>query len=123
MQRLAGKIAFVTGGARGIGRAIVDKFVAEGAQVMSGDVDERAGRHAEAELSVAGVRATFSAMDVTDDADVQRAISEAVERHKTLDVLVNNAGVNAYFDATEMTEAEWDRVFAVDLKGAWLCAK
>ncbi len=123
MQRLAGKIAFVTGGARGIGRAIVDKFVAEGAQVTFGDVDERAGRQAEAELSANGVRATFSAMDVTNDADVQRAISEAVERHKALDVLVNNAGVNAYFEATEMTEAEWDRVFAVDLKGAWLCAK
>ena len=123
MQRLAGKIAFVTGGARGIGRAIVDKFVAEGAQVTFGDVDERAGRQAEAELSADGVRATFSAMDVTNDADVQRAIGEAVERHKTLDVLVNNAGVNAYFEATEMTEAEWDRVFAVDLKGAWLCAK
>ena len=46
-----------------------------------------------------------------------------VARHGTLDVLVNNAGVNAYFDATEMTEAEWDRVFGVDLKGAWLCAK
>ena len=44
-------------------------------------------------------------------------------RHGALDVLVNNAGVNAYFDATEMTEAEWDRTFAVDLKGAWLCAK
>ncbi len=46
-----------------------------------------------------------------------------MDRHGTLDVLVNNAGINAYFDAATMTEAEWDSVFAVDLKGAWLCAK
>jgi NAD(P)-dependent dehydrogenase (short-subunit alcohol dehydrogenase family) len=123
MERLAGKIAFVTGGARGIGRAIVEKFAAEGAQVTFGDVDDAAGRQTEAELTAAGVRAQFDRGDVTVEADVQRAIEAVVVRHGALDVLVNNAGVNAYFDATAMTEAEWDRVFAVDLKGAWLCAK
>jgi NAD(P)-dependent dehydrogenase (short-subunit alcohol dehydrogenase family) len=123
MERLAGKIAFVTGGARGIGRAIVEKFAAEGAQVTFGDVDEAAGRQTEAELSAAGVRAEFCRGDVTVEADVQRAIEAVLDRRGALDVLVNNAGVNAYFDPTEMTEAEWDRVFAVDLKGAWLCAK
>jgi NAD(P)-dependent dehydrogenase (short-subunit alcohol dehydrogenase family) len=123
MDRLAGKIAFVTGGARGIGRAIVEKFAAEGAQVTFGDVDDAAGRQTEAELTAAGVRAQFHRGDVTVEADVQRAIEAVLDRHGTLDVLVNNAGVNAYFDATAMTEAEWDRVFAVDLKGAWLCAK
>jgi NAD(P)-dependent dehydrogenase (short-subunit alcohol dehydrogenase family) len=123
MERLAGKIAFVTGGARGIGRAIVEKFTAEGAQVTFGDVDDAAGRQTEAELTAAGVRAQFRRGDVTVEADVQRAIEAVLDRHGALDVLVNNAGVNAYFDATAMTEAEWDRVFAVDLKGAWLCAK
>jgi len=123
MERLAGKIAFVTGGARGIGRAVVEKFAAEGAQVTFGDVDEEAGCQTEAELSAAGVRAQFRRGDVTVEADVQRAIEAVLDRHGALDVLVNNAGVNAYFDATAMTEAEWDRVFAVDLKGAWLCAK
>jgi len=123
MERLAGKIAFVTGGARGIGRAIVEKFTAEGAQVTFGDVDDAAGRQTEAELTAGGVRAQFRRGDVTVEADVQRAIEAVLDRHGALDVLVNNAGVNAYFDATAMTEAEWDRVFAVDLKGAWLCAK
>jgi NAD(P)-dependent dehydrogenase (short-subunit alcohol dehydrogenase family) len=66
---------------------------------------------------------TFCRADVTVEADVKRAIEDVVTRHGTLDVLVNNAGVNAYFDATEMTSAEWDRVFGVDLKSAWLCAK
>ena len=60
---------------------------------------------------------------MTAESDVRRAIEAVAGARGTIDVLVNNAGVNAYFDATEMTEAEWDRVFAVDLKGAWLCAK
>jgi len=114
MERLAGKIAFVTGGARGIGRAIVEKFAVEGARVMYVDLDEG---------PQAGASVEFRRADITVEGDVQRAIEAVVAAHGTLDVLVNNAGINAYFDATEMTDAEWDRVFAVDLKGAWLCAK
>src|SRR5438128_4905814 len=123
MGRLAGKVAFVTGGARGIGRAIVEKLAAEGAVVTFVDLDEAGGKEAVRELTANGVRAVFRRADVTSEADVQRAIEEVARAAGTIDVLVNNAGVNAYFDATEMTEAEWDRVFAVDLKGAWLCAK
>jgi len=123
MGRLDGRIAFVTGGARGIGRAITEKFVAEGATVTFADVDEAAGRQTASELTAAGIQATFRRTDITVEADVQRAIEGVVARHGTLDVLVNNAGVNAYYDATAMTEAEWNRVFDVDLKGAWLCAK
>jgi NAD(P)-dependent dehydrogenase (short-subunit alcohol dehydrogenase family) len=123
MGRLNGKIAFVTGGARGIGRAIVEKFAAEGAIVTFADLDEPAGRAAAGELAAAGIAATFDHTDITVEAQVQRAIEAVVARHGALDLLVNNAGVNAYFDATEMTEAEWDRVFGIDLKSAWLCAK
>jgi len=123
MGRLDGRIAFVTGGARGIGRAITEKFVAEGATVTFADVDEAAGRQTASELTAAGIQATFCRTDITVEADVQRAIEGVVARHGTIDVLVNNAGVNAYYDATAMTEAEWNRVFDVDLKGAWLCAK
>ena len=123
MGRLDGRIAFVTGGARGIGRAIALKFAAEGATVTFADLDEAAGRTTADELAAKGLPVTFCRADVTSEADVQRAIEDVVTRHGTLDVLVNNAGVNAYFDATEMTSAEWDRVFGVDLKSAWLCAK
>ena len=123
MGRLDGKIAFVTGGARGIGRAIVEKFVAEGAIVAFVDVDDDAGRQATGELSAAGAAVEFRRADITVEDEVRQVIEDVVARRGTLDVLVNNAGINAYFDATEMTEAEWDRVFAVDLKGAWLCAK
>ncbi len=123
MGRLDGRIAFVTGGARGIGRAITEKFVAEGATVTFADVDEAAGLQTAGELTAAGIQAIFCRTDITVEADVQRAIEGVVARHGTLDVLVNNAGVNAYYDATAMTEGEWNRVFDVDLKGAWLCAK
>jgi NAD(P)-dependent dehydrogenase (short-subunit alcohol dehydrogenase family) len=114
MERLAGKIAVVTGGARGIGRAIVEKLAAEGARVTYVDLDEG---------PQAGAGVAFRRADITVEADVQHAIEAVVAAHGTIDVLVNNAGINAYFDATRMTEAEWDRVFSVDLKGAWLCSK
>lgn len=123
MGRLDGKIALVTGGARGIGRAIVEKFVAEGAAVTFVDVDEAVGRATAGELAAVGTSAPFRRADITAEADVRAVIEDMLARHGTIDVLVNNAGVNAYFDPTEMTEAEWDKVFAVDLKGAWLCAK
>jgi NAD(P)-dependent dehydrogenase (short-subunit alcohol dehydrogenase family) len=123
MQRLHGKIAFVTGGARGIGRAIVGKFVAEGATVAFVDVDDAVGRQTAAALTSAGAAVEFRRADITSQHDVQQAIEGVIARHGTIDVLVNNAGINAYFDATQMSEADWDGVFAVDLKGAWLCAK
>src|SRR4051794_32282557 len=116
MGRLTGRIAFVTGGARGIGRGIVEKFCAEGAAGAFVDVDAAAGHAPAGELSAAGVRVEFSPADITCEGDVERAIAEVVDRHGSLDILVNNAGVNAYFDPVAMSEAEWDRVFAVDLK-------
>jgi NAD(P)-dependent dehydrogenase (short-subunit alcohol dehydrogenase family) len=118
MRRLDGKIAIVTGGARGIGRAIAEKFAEEGARVTCLDVEEAAGAATARDLGVAFARA-----DVTREDEVRRAVEAVVARDGTVDVLVNNAGVNAYFDAAAMTEAEWDAVMAVDLKGAWLCAK
>jgi NAD(P)-dependent dehydrogenase (short-subunit alcohol dehydrogenase family) len=120
MGRLDGKAAFVTGGARGIGRAIVEKFVDEGASVSFIDLDEESGNHLAQAL---GASAIFERANVTIEVDVQNAIDRLVRERGSIDILVNNAGINAYFDAAEMTEAEWDHVFAVDLKGAWLCAK
>ncbi len=111
--RLQGRIAVVTGGGRGIGRAVVDKLVEEGARVAFLDCDEVP--------APAGVR--FIRADVASEPHVQAAVAEVVAAEGGLDVLVNNAGVNAYYEATTMSEAEWDQTFAVDLKGTWLCAK
>jgi NAD(P)-dependent dehydrogenase (short-subunit alcohol dehydrogenase family) len=122
-MRLTGKVAVVTGGARGIGRATVEKFLAEGARVVFFDVDAATGEATATELAGDGHPVRFIRVDVTDEAQVAAGIGETEQALGRLDILINNAGINAYFDATAMTEAEWEHVFAVDLKGAWLCAK
>jgi NAD(P)-dependent dehydrogenase (short-subunit alcohol dehydrogenase family) len=110
--RLHDKVAVVTGGSRGIGRAIVEKFIAEGAAVTNID------------LSWTGVAlAPFCRADVTRESEVQAAMDEIRSTHGRIDILVNNAGINAYYNAESMTEEQWSSVFDVDLKGAWLCAK
>jgi NAD(P)-dependent dehydrogenase (short-subunit alcohol dehydrogenase family) len=121
--RLAGKVAIVTGGARGIGEATVERALAEGARVALLDIDEVAGFSAATNLDPKGKDLLFVRCDITVERDVEAAMGRVVEHFGRLDVLINNAGVNAYFDATEMTEDQWERVFAVDLKGAWLCTK
>jgi NAD(P)-dependent dehydrogenase (short-subunit alcohol dehydrogenase family) len=101
----------------------VERLAAEGVRVTFCDLAPADGERAAQELGAAGLDAAFEQADVTRESDVARMVEAVVARHGTVDILVNNAGINAYFDAATMTEAEWDTVFAVDLKGAWLCAK
>lgn len=116
------RVAIVTGGSLGIGRATVERLLADGARVAFCGRDADAGQRALAELgSPAG--AVFVQCDVTREADVRNLVGACVERLGRPTLLVNNAGVNATFDAVAMTEAQWDGFFAVDLKAAWLCAK
>lgn len=122
-MRLQNKVAAVTGGAQGIGRAIVEKFHSEGARVALLDIDEVRGSAVATTLGGSDPGVLFMRCDITREADVERAFAAMEEQFGGLDILVNNAGVNTYFDATTMTESEWESVFAVDLKGAWLCAK
>ncbi|MGV1050335.1 MAG: SDR family NAD(P)-dependent oxidoreductase [Solirubrobacterales bacterium] len=118
---LAGEVAIVTGGSRGIGKAIVELFAAHGAEVVFCGRDPRAGAEAAGEIGADAV--AFEPADVASEADVARVVGACRERFGPASILVNNAGVNANFDATTMTEAEWDGFFAVDLKAAWLGAK
>jgi NAD(P)-dependent dehydrogenase (short-subunit alcohol dehydrogenase family) len=120
--KLAGEVAIVTGGSRGIGRAVVELFLAEGASVAFCGRDEQAGRRTETELGPPE-RIAFKVADVASEADVASLVELCAERFGAPTVLVNNAGVNANFDAVEMSEDEWDRFFAVDLKAAWLASK
>ncbi|MBI3971083.1 MAG: 3-oxoacyl-ACP reductase FabG [Chloroflexi bacterium] len=123
-QPLRGKIALVTGGSRGIGRAIVLALAAAGADVV---VNYRVSREmAEAVAACAardGVRALPFQADVTDEAAVQRLFAMVGETFGRLDVLVNNAGVMTQFRLEEVTAAEWDRTIATNLRGVFLCCR
>ena len=121
MKGLEGKVAIVTGAGGGFGRAISLRFVQEGARVVLGDVvptealaDELKGRGGEA-LSVH--------MDVTDGRSVAEAVEAAKEKFGTVHILVNNAGIAKDSLLVRMDEEEWDKVLAVNLKGAFLCTK
>src|SRR3954452_4250200 len=120
-MRLTGKVAIVTGGATGIGKATVEKFVAEGANVVSFVRDEAKGRAAVEGLNADQVLVRIA--DVTNEDQVKAGVEATVSRFGKLDILVNNAGINAYYDAVAMSDADWEHVFGIDLKGAWLCAK
>ncbi|MCW2994881.1 MAG: short-chain dehydrogenase [Conexibacter sp.] len=124
-QSLAGEVAIVTGGSRGIGYAVVELLAAHGAAVAFCGRDEAAGREAQARLAVGagGDRIAFWPADVASEADVAALAAGCRERFGPATILVNNAGVNANFDAETMTEDEWDRFFGIDLKAAWLGAK
>ena len=121
MNALDGKSVLVTGAARGIGAAVAEAVVEEGGAVALLDIDAE-GADTAARLADRGA-AHFFPCDVRSLAAVERAVAEAEQTLGGLDGLVNNAGINAYFDAVAMTEDDWDSVFAVDLKAAWMLAK
>jgi len=120
--RFAGRVVLVTGAAQGIGAAVARRALADGALVAMLDVDEPGVRAAAQEFARPD-RCLPVVADVSSEADVVRAVAAVRDRFGPVDVLVNNAGVNARHDAATMSEHEWDQVFAVDLKGAWLCCK
>jgi meso-butanediol dehydrogenase/(S,S)-butanediol dehydrogenase/diacetyl reductase len=109
---LDGRVAVVTGGARGIGRAIVDALATRGAEVVIADLDPDMAGDEEA------VR-----VDVTDEGSVRNLVRDVIERHGQLDILVNNAGVSRSVPFVDIDEAEWDRVFDVNVKGVYLACR
>jgi NAD(P)-dependent dehydrogenase (short-subunit alcohol dehydrogenase family) len=122
--RLAGKVAIVTGAARGQGAAVAREFAAEGAAVALLDVLDDAGRAVADDIRRADCRACYLHCDLTQEDDVRRAVEATVGAFGGLDILYNNAAVIAYFrKIAELPAAEWDRTFAVNLRGPFLCAK
>jgi len=121
MGRLDGKVALITGGARGMGKSHVRHFVAEGARVVFGDVRDDQGRHVAAGL---GERSClYLHHDVTSEDDWAAAVALAVEAFGRLDVLVNNAGILAFAPIAEMPLADFRRVLEVNAVGCWLGMK
>jgi 3-oxoacyl-[acyl-carrier protein] reductase len=115
---LTGQTAVVTGGAQGLGFAIAQRFVAEGARVVLGDVNLEATESAATQLGGDDV-AVAVRCDVTSGADVDTLVASAVDRFGGLDIMVNNAGITRDATMRKMTEEQFDQVIAVHLKGTW----
>jgi 3-oxoacyl-[acyl-carrier protein] reductase len=123
-KRLEGKVAIVTGSSRGIGRAIAERFAAEGAKVTVNWI----GREREAQSVVETIKkgggdAFAVRADVSASADVKELVRATFDRFGRVDILVNNAGVMYTKSVLDTTEEEWDRTIDINLKGAYLCAK
>ena len=121
-MRLAGKVAVVTGGTDGIGKAIALTFAREGAKVIILGRNETKGRKAVAEINAAG-EATYMKADVSDPEQIKRIVDETIQKYRRIDILVNNAAICPAGDILTTTEATWDEVIGVNLKGVFLCSK
>jgi len=123
MGRLDGKVALISGGAKGQGAVETRLFVREGAKVVFGDILDDEGKKVEAEIRGAGGDVTYVHLNVTREADWRAAVATAVERYGRLDVLVNNAGILLRAKIEETSEQDWDRIMAVNVKGVFLGTK
>jgi 3(or 17)beta-hydroxysteroid dehydrogenase len=124
MGKLDGKVALISGGARGQGAAEAETFAREGARVVFGDIRDDEGKKVEAAIRAGGGEATYLHLDVTSEADWRAAVQAALDRHGRLDVLVNNAAiVIPRVPIEDRTVAEWDQVMAVNAKGVFLGTK
>ena len=124
MGKLDGKVALISGGARGQGAAEARLFAQEGAKVVLGDILDEQGQQVEAEINELGGDALYIHLDVTSEADWQSAVQAAVDRYGKLDILVNNAAIVIQKAAIEdRTADEWDRIFEVNAKGVFLGTK
>jgi len=120
----AGKVAFVTGAASGIGRAAALAFAREGAAVVAADVSDQGNQDTTRMIEELGGQAIAVRCDVTSGADVQAALDQTVGAFGRLDAAFNNAGVEQKKGATaDITEDEWDRIITIDLRGVFLCMK
>jgi cyclopentanol dehydrogenase len=122
-MRLEGKVAFISGGARGMGAAEARLFAQEGAKVVLGDILDKEGRMVEAEINETGGDAKYVRLDVTSEHDWTAAAREAVSTYGKLDILVNNAGIALNKGVEETSGDEWDRIQEVNAKGVFLGTK
>ncbi len=122
---LDGKVALVTGGSTGIGKASALAFAREGARVVVGDTNAEEGKLTVDEIVGSSGEAIFVRTDVSSSADVENLIRQATEAYGRLDCAFNNAGIigSIATPSHEYSEEDWDRVIGVNLKGVWLCMK
>jgi len=122
-MRLEGKVALISGGARGMGAAEARLFADEGAKVVIGDVLEEEGRQTEAQINEAGGECLFVRLDVTSEGNWRDVVATTVARFGKLDILVNNAGIFRTERVEDTSEESWDQVMDVNAKGVFLGTK
>lgn len=123
MYDLGGKTALVTGAGRGIGAAIAIRLAEEGADIAVVDIDGALAEEVAGQASTLGVRSLSLQTDVTRADQVSTMVKSAMQHFGKIDILVNNAGITLVKPMLQMTEEEWDRLFEVNLKSYWLCAR
>ena len=123
MKRLENKVAIVTGGAQGIGKATVEKFAAEGATIIIWDVDEAKGNKLSDDLRLQKVTIKFMKVNVADFQEVEKAILQIINEFGKIDILVNNAGILRDGTLVKMTPEQWQQVIDVNLTGVFNCTK
>ena len=121
--RFEGRVAIVTGAGRGIGRAIAQRFGADGATVIVADLDAAGAAQTAADIQSVGPRATAITMDVTDPVSVADLTARTLAEHGRIDILVNNAGILRSTRAADVSPDEWHLVLDANLTGAFLCAQ
>jgi 3-oxoacyl-[acyl-carrier protein] reductase len=122
-ERMAGKVTMITGAAKGIGRGIGGVFAAEGATLVIADIDQTCGTETAAALSAGGAAVEFVRVDVTSQASCEAAVKAVLDKHGRIDILCSNAGIYPQARVAEMTEADWDQIFAINVKGMFFMVK
>ena len=123
MKELEGKIAVVTGGARGIGKAISQTLAKEGAHVILCDLDYKSAQSTANDIQNQGFVASAVKMDVSRGEEVKRVFEDILSKYARVDILINNAGICSLTPFEEISEEEWDKVISVNLKGTFLCSQ
>ena len=121
--QLAGQVAIITGGARGIGREIAVAFAREGADCALFDINEQVLAQTVQELEALGRRAVGLVVDVTNASAVDAAVAKVLDKLSRIDILVNNAGITQDGLLVRMDDSQWDRVLTINLKGTFLCTR
>src|SRR5262245_54652823 len=119
MARFTDKVVLITGAGRGIGRAMALRFAQEGANIVAADIEPALAQSTAAAVTEVGRQCLWLKVDVTQQLDIQRMVTQTVEQFRRIDVLCNNAGVLRFQDMLDITEADWDFVLDVNTKGAF----